>query len=198
MGVLELLTDRVNADGWLSVSSLFFDNALTVHIPTAKGYIAYSPSAKAFFILRPSDSTDSGFTEANYIFVNKPNVIEMQKGITVVDANTLFHWDAALYSRASYYNIVKDEFPLPTFPSKEDIADFDSISNIENLGHLTYPNAIDSNGQPIPNEPTIGLYNDYPNIPLTAVRVNAWKTFNENQEMFKTAMETLFNLSDCI
>lgn len=199
MAMLDFLKDQLASSGWLSLSSLYFDNGFTINVFNSRGYIAMSDSKECFFCYNALDSTDTDQVENKYVMMRRDH-IGMQQTITVVGYEHLQHFDLAQYSHYGFYFDEQTETPYPTIPTK---AQLDAITLDPDTG-LADPATTDTvetiSGREVS---VIPMYNDFfdpytQDWQYSAARIKEWKQFYTNQEKFTTLLANAYNVTDAI
>lgn len=106
---------------WLGFNSLLFDCSYVMCVHNSRGYIAHSPSRECFFMINPIDSSDTEIIEEKFAYMDA-KFIGPNTAVTVVDANTLFHFDIAQYANLNWYKPdVQTKVPYPRIPERSTI-----------------------------------------------------------------------------
>lgn len=206
MPELNFLTKRVQEAGWLSIATLFFDNAYTVEVFNTNGYLAYSPAQECFFILNALDSTDSEEMMYKFVFHNGRH-LGQEHVMTVVGSEHLQHFDMAMYAHSEFFRPLNDKpFPYPTIPTPAELEalqpDPDTGLYDETQYDLVYKGSTYTRALTGAKESAISMYEDfYPakesNL-YSGARITKWKQFYENHQKFLTALNDWLGVSDGI
>lgn len=199
MAMFDFLKERITASGWLSLSSLYFDNGLTINIFNTRGYVAMSDTAECFFCYNTLDSTDTDQVENKYVMMRR-GYHGMQQNITVVGYEHMQHFDLAQYSHYGFYWDEQEQTPFPKIPTK---AELDAIT-LDPVTELADPTTTDTvetlSGRQVS---VISMYNDFfdpytKDWQYSAARIKEWKQFYANQEKFKTLLNDAYGISDAV
>lgn len=192
MGLLDFVRQQVETKGWLSISNLYFDNALTMNVFNTRGYIAYSPSVNLFFCMNCLDSTDTAQVENTYVLMGDQFHLGMQQNLTVAGDEHLQHFDMAQYSHYCYYTDDQESMPYPTIPTPTKIMNMtaDPTTGL-------YPNTDTVTQMDGSYESTIGLYpKDFEQY--SGAWIRNWQRFYKNHEKFKKYLSEYVGVTDAI
>lgn len=197
MAVLDLAVKQIVDKGWLSLTSLCFDNAYVINIFNTRGYVAYSKSQACFFCTGGLDSTDSESIESKFNAFDAGHV-GMQQVITCVGEEHLQHFDMALYSQ---YRFVWDEqtvMPYPTIPTKTEI---EALTPNPDTGlYDGYEQMEMYDGRLVSVIPMYKKFFNYPvdGQPFSGAKIDSWKQFYLNQKKFMVMLKDGFGITDAI
>ena len=189
---LDFLVERLNEKGWLSISTLYFDNSYCMNIYTSRGYVAFSPSRNLFFSYNCLDTTDSKVVENTYAILDRVN-IGQQQNITVAGSDCLQHFDIAQYSHYDhYYYDEQEKTPYPDIPTKDTIMGFTlnpdtGLYENADIAHMV-------------NDTEVSVYPLYPKekeIYSGAIIAN-WQRFYKNQEKFCKMLGEAYGVTDAM
>lgn len=199
--ILDFTLDRIQKKGWLSLASLYFDNAYWMNIYTSRGYTAYSPSLNLFFSYSALDSTASAIVDGTYA-VMPHELFGMQQTITAVGGQHLQHLDIAQYSYYDWYNDAQTVTPCPKIPTKAEIM---AYTLDEKTGLYTNADiAVMINGE---EKSVVSLYDQtagtaqetnpdtYRN---SGALIERWQQFYKNQEKFIALINKQFDITDAM
>lgn len=196
MAMIDLLTNRINTDGWLSIATLCFDNSYVINVFNSRGYIGYSPSAECFFSFNCLDSTDTEVIEHKVVTLD-PGHIEQQQVLTVVGAEHLQHFSLAMYAQYRFFWDEQDTVPYPTIPKEAEI-----MAMIPDADTGLYPDTDTITHYGGVEHSTIDLYKDFFDYgkgdPYSGAVIDFWKMFYTNHTKFKTFMANAYSVSDII
>ena len=105
-------TSIVEAKGWLSIDSLYFDNALSVTIPLSRGYIAISKSMNCLLHFATIDIFNTDAIHNGIVVFNGTNLGHAQ-GIDMSDLESLQRFNLATYSKASMNSRLDGVIEMP-------------------------------------------------------------------------------------
>lgn len=196
MPMLDMLIENVEKHGWMSISSLFFDNAYNVFIPTTCGYIAYSKEHECFVSLNSMDSTDTDIVENTYVTMD-PGFIGQQQVLTIIGQEHLQHFNMAMYAQYRFWPYTDKELPYPTYPTEGELS---ALVKDEETGLYNGCDVITT----MANEKrsTLDLYKDTLDYrkgdPYSGANIDAWKNFYVNHNHFKTFLSKFMGITDAI
>ena len=121
MSMVDMLTNRLKKHGWLSITSLYFDNAYAINIFNTFGFVAYSAADECFFSVNCLDTTDTEIIENRLVTLN-PGKIGQQQVVTCVGLEHFQHFDMATFGHYRFLAApVNGCIPYPDIPSPDDI-----------------------------------------------------------------------------
>lgn len=192
MTVTEYLIERVNEKGWMSLSSLYFDNALVVNIFNSRGYIAYSPSKDMFYFTGAEDTSNTDCIERKYVALDNKYVGQSQM-ITVVGGEHLQHFDIHLFSHYRFINDDQEVYPTPVVPTPDEIK---ALVVDPETGLVDGEDVITQmNGEQISCR---SLYPDNKITDYSGLKIVNYQKFIKNHEKFIAALNTMLGVSDAI
>lgn len=192
MSLLNLVEQQATKYGWLSLSSLYFDNGYVINVYNTNGYIAASKDMECFFTLNPLDSTDTEIIEHSHVRMPY-GYISMQHNVTASRFEDLQHTDFAMYAHKRFYtDLIGTETTIPT-PKYPDSTVLDGYVFDENLG--LYTNSDVAVGKDDSGVSVIPVY-DGSVFPYVGADIEGWKLFNHTQEKFKAYIKSLFGAID--
>ena len=106
--MLDIIERQITEKGWLSLSTLYFDNAYSIDVYNTRGAVAYSKADQCFFALNALDSTDTAIVE-HKVAVYDNHHIGNQVNLTVSGEEHLQHYDIALYA---HYRLLFNDMDL--------------------------------------------------------------------------------------
>ena len=125
--MLDIIERQITEKGWLSLSTLYFDNAYSIDVYNTRGAVAYSKADQCFFALNGLDSTDTAIVE-HKVAVYDNHHIGNQVNLTVSGEEHLQHYDIALYAHYRLLfndmdsSIIKaDEIPEIQIPTPDEV-----------------------------------------------------------------------------
>lgn len=194
MPMVDLLLDRIKEKGWLSISSLYFDNGMSFNIYNTRGYIAYSPSHECFFAFSCLDSTDTANVENQYIAMTR-EIIGMQQTVTCVGQEHMQHFDYAMYSHYCFYEDDQEKTPWPEIPTR---AEIEAMEKNPETG--MYDGADVVHRMSGEEDSAIALYKkgEIPHNRYSGAVIDYWKRFYKNQDKFVKMLAECFNITDAI
>lgn len=192
MTVSEFALERINEKGWLSLASLYFDNALVINIFNTRGYVAYSPSKDMYFFLGVEDSTNTDCIERKFVALNNKFVGQAQM-ISVIGGEHMQHFDINLFSHRRFINDEQEVFPTPEVPTPDDVMGIEldpETGLVEGKDEVT-----------LMNDEKIACINLYPDNKYeeySGLKIKSYQTFMKNHEKFIAALNTMLGVSDAI
>lgn len=188
--IRDFFLERLKAKGWLSISSLYFDNAYVIEIFTTHGYVAYSPGRGLFFTLNCLDTTNTQIVENTYIALDRRK-ISQQYALTVSTADCLQHFDLALYNHYTAYDDNQTEAPWPEIPTKDQIM---AYTLNEETGLYNGPAIAEYiSGE---QKSVIPMFKD--GFMQSSARIAEWQQFYRAQERFCKMVSEMTGVNDCI
>lgn len=190
MSMLDRLVNIVNNQGWLAISSLYFDNNMVIPISTTSGNIAYSEADDCFYTYKP---VDQGYTEIieGKMIVYDNHHLGPQWVLTCVGTEHMQHFDIAQFMH--YDDIMNEEleeYPYPTVPKKSEV---EGMEKNEETGLYDGTDiATMKNREEIS---TIGFFDKSIPIHYSGARVDYWKEFYENHKKFLDMLQTAYGIS---
>lgn len=197
MGMLDLLKSRIQADGWLSISTVYFDNGYNIDVFATGGYVAMADSVECVFIFNGLDSSDSEIVENKYINMRRSHA-GFQQNLTVAGYEHMQHFDIALYRHREFLDPSMDVLPYPTYPKAADLLamEADPDTGLFDTNICDTVEMIGGNKLSV-----IQMYNDFfdpykKDWQYSGARVKEWKEFYQNHDKFVAYLNTAYGISD--
>lgn len=188
--IRDFFLERLKAKGWLSISSLYFDNAYAIDIFTTHGYVAYSPGKDLFFTTNCLDTTNTQIIEDTYIALDRRK-ISQQYALTVSTGDCLQHFDLALYTHYTQYSDDQTESPWPEIPTKDEIMGY---TLNEETGLYDGPAIAEYiSGE---QKSVVPMFKD--GFMQSGARIAEWQRFYRAQERFCKMIGEMTGIGDCI
>ena len=186
----DFFLERLKAKGWLSISSLYFDNGYVIDIFITRGYVAYSPDRDLFFTTNCLDTTNTQIIEDTYIAFDRRK-ISQQYALTVSTGDCFQHFDLALYNHYSSYTDDQTEAPWPEIPTKDQIM---SYKLNEETGLYNGPAVAGYiNGE---QKSVVPMFKE--GFDQSGARIAEWQRFYKVQERFCKMVGDMTGVTDCI
>lgn len=197
MALLDFLKERVQTDGWLSLSSLYFDNGLTINIFNTRGYIAMSDAKECVFTFNCLDSSDTEIVENKLVIMRRDHA-GLQQALTVVGYDHMQHFDIAMYANYDYFSDEQEATPYPTIPKEAELTAMEPDPETGLYDSATTDTVTRMSGLDIS---TIPLYNQFfdPYVKdwqYTGARIDYWKKFYNNHTKFVQMLSDAYGVSD--
>lgn len=190
MSMLDRLVNIVNEQGWLAISSLYFDNNMVIPVSTTSGNIAYSEADDCFYTYKPIDQGYTEIIEGKMIAYDK-NHLGPQWALTCVGTEHMQHFDIAQYM---HYDDIMDErldaYPYPEVPKQSDV---ESMTKDEETG--LYAGTDIATMKNMEQISTIGFFDKSLPIHYSGARVDYWKEFYENHQKFLDMLQSAYGIS---
>lgn len=219
MSMVDLCIKRIQENGWLSLSSLYFDNSYVITIYASRGYVAYDPTDKCFIASNCMDSSDTANIENrfNVIYGYKTGHVGMQQTVTFVDDAMLQHFDTAMYCHYCYFRDDQTDMPYPKIPTEDELRAFvkpekpklvnpkkrddplgvlptyDKIYEGEDLDRVVMLNNVEVS--------TVNLYKEFEekyNLPYSGAVVGEWLMWYDNHKKFVDMLSKAYGISGAI
>lgn len=192
----EALVSKVSADGWLSISSLFFDNSYYRLILDSDGYIAASPTKELICMFTPLDSTNNVNVEGNLVRVENCGFnTQFLQNVTAFSFDELQHFSIAMYAQDEIIDS-GESILVPNILTKAEIQAIPDPDQVTGLyaGYTTWTNQVTTK-----QSSTFSIYNRTTGSPIHVGGViDNWKHFYRNQDRFIALMNTMFTATDFV
>ena len=197
--MLDIIERQITEKGWLSLSTLYFDNAYSIDVYNTRGAVAYSKADQCFFALNALDSTDTAIVE-HKVAVYDNHYIGNQVNLTVSGEEHLQHYDIALYAHYRLLfndmdsSVIKaDEIPEIQIPTPDEVK---ALTMNEETGLFDGTDTVTMLGG---NQvSTIGFYDKSLILPYSGAIVKFWKEFYENHDKFLAYLTNVFGITNPI
>lgn len=191
MTVAELLTQRVQKFGWLTVGHIFCDNGYTINPFTITGEVCLSVAEEMIFAATSYDSSDTANLE-RYI-VGNPQYSGLQKSIVCIGFDHIQHFDINLFNQEIAWTNTPDIYPVPQFPVPSVIEGITLDPETGLVDDHSIAQRLDGS--------KIAVYDLYPDMDVlntSGLRIKAYQDFQKKHKLFTDAMKKLTGFGDCI
>lgn len=183
----------VQSKGWMYIGNMFFDNSYTLFPFTSDGRICCSPSAEMIFAVSKVDSTNSMALEFDYI-VHDDKYMGLYQTLACIGIEHLQHFDTNLFSYPRITPSGADKFYTPKVITPAEVA---ALSPDSETG--LYPNTDTVGFEDGRVFSYMNLYPDFKDLDrYIGIKVDKYKEFNKNHDVFCKAINEWFGLTDCI
>ena len=191
MSMLDRLITIVNDQGWLAISSLYFDNNMVIEICNSYGAIAYSQADDCFYTY---NAVDQGYTEIieGKLIVFDNSHIGQQQVLTCVGTEHMQHFDIAQFTHYGSYPDKTDKFPFPTVPAPTDL---DQYTLNTETGLYEGPKATIAHMKDNTDISVIPFFDKNTQWYESAARIEYWKKFQENHQKFLDFLDDGYGIS---
>lgn len=195
MAFIDIFEERLKASGWLSFSSLCFDNGHIIVLYGTRGYCAYSKEREVFIHISCMDTADTANIEHRFNIINDRSV-NMQRTLSFIDSNQFQHFELAMYSHLGTVCDDQDTYPYPNIPTMEEL---DKLEKDPKTG--LYPGTDTSvmlSGREVS---TLSMYDAFSgdrHIPYSGAVVDEWKMWYNNHKKFVAMLKKAYNITDAV
>lgn len=197
----ELLVNQVKTNGWLSVSSVTFDNLSLFDVAQQGGFVGIDPANNVAVWASCEDTANTQVIE-NMVATQDNRQIGLMQTTVFQDLDCLQWWQAALltFSHPFQHKINKTEdildvknkpLPIITYPKEADIlsATYDPKTDKWNCKNVATALNIGLFG----TRSVIPLYEESVNT-LASALVDEWYLWYTRHKLFKDYIKTMYNL----
>lgn len=191
MSMLDRLLTIVKDQGWLAISSIYFDNNMVIPISTTSGNIAFSEADDCFYTYKPIDQGYTEIIEGKMIVYNK-NHLSQQYALTCAESQHMQHFDIAQFMHyKDFMNPELDAYPYPIVPKQADVED---LTYNEETGLYEGDNVTTAMMKNMKEISVIPFF-DKDKVYASAARVSYWKEFYENHQKFLDMLQEAYGIS---